>query len=386
MNPAIEIAEPEDSNPRDPEEGIGICLSGGGYRAMLYHVGALWRLNEVGLLTKADRISSVSGGSITAGWLARVWAEQKWSLDSPIPEADFRSVFAEALCGMAGRTIDVPSVLLGLITFRSVGEFVSARYNRYLFNGATLQDLPNSPRFIINASNLQTGRLWRFSKPYMEDYSVGPVFNPTLPLADAVAASSAFPPILSPMRLRLDASQYGERPGMPKPPFNRAPFTTAPTLSDGGVYDNLGLEPVFKRYKTVLVSDGGAPFGESPRPWGFWPLQTVRVLSCIDNQVRSLRKRILMESFGKHERKGCYWGIGTPTDAYAKGSKLNCNPMLTSRLAREATRLKAMSATTQRRLINWGYASCAASLDTNYPQQGPQPKWPYPEFPLDVSL
>ncbi len=48
-------------------------LSGGGYRAMVFHVGALWRLNEVGLLSKLKRVSSVSGGSITAGSLALAW-------------------------------------------------------------------------------------------------------------------------------------------------------------------------------------------------------------------------------------------------------------------------------------------------------------------------
>src|SRR4030095_10893384 len=50
-----------------PEKGIGLCFSGGGYRAMLFHLGALWRLNEWGYLPKLTRISSVSGGSITAG-------------------------------------------------------------------------------------------------------------------------------------------------------------------------------------------------------------------------------------------------------------------------------------------------------------------------------
>ena len=35
-----------------PRPGIGLCLSGGGYRAMLFHVGAIWRLNELGLLRK----------------------------------------------------------------------------------------------------------------------------------------------------------------------------------------------------------------------------------------------------------------------------------------------------------------------------------------------
>jgi NTE family protein len=52
------------------EPGIGIALSGGGFRAMLFHAGALARMNELGLLSRAQRISSVSGGSIVNGHLA----------------------------------------------------------------------------------------------------------------------------------------------------------------------------------------------------------------------------------------------------------------------------------------------------------------------------
>ncbi|HEX9415372.1 MAG TPA: patatin-like phospholipase family protein, partial [Gaiellaceae bacterium] len=55
------------------EPGIALCLSGGGYRAMLFHLGALWRLNEAGYLPKLDRVSSVSGGSMTNGALALSW-------------------------------------------------------------------------------------------------------------------------------------------------------------------------------------------------------------------------------------------------------------------------------------------------------------------------
>src|SRR6266481_444265 len=54
--------EQEDPLERNLEEGIALCLSGGGYRAMLFHAGVLWRLNEIGILRKLDRISSVSGG------------------------------------------------------------------------------------------------------------------------------------------------------------------------------------------------------------------------------------------------------------------------------------------------------------------------------------
>jgi len=49
-----------------PQDGIVLCLSGGGYRAMLFHPGALWRLNEAGCLPKLARVSNVSGGSIVA--------------------------------------------------------------------------------------------------------------------------------------------------------------------------------------------------------------------------------------------------------------------------------------------------------------------------------
>jgi NTE family protein len=52
------------------EDGSGLCISGGGYRAMLFHAGAIFRMNELGLVSKLDRISSVSGGSMTAAALA----------------------------------------------------------------------------------------------------------------------------------------------------------------------------------------------------------------------------------------------------------------------------------------------------------------------------
>src|SRR5262249_60875896 len=67
------------------EAGIGIALSGGGFRAMLFHAGALMRLNELGILSRAARISSVSGGSIASGLLAAVWGQ----LGSPNAEGAF---------------------------------------------------------------------------------------------------------------------------------------------------------------------------------------------------------------------------------------------------------------------------------------------------------
>jgi predicted acylesterase/phospholipase RssA len=74
---------PEDAGSQ-PERGLALCLSGGGYRARVFHVGVLWRLNEVGLLPKLDRVSTVSGGPITSGVLATNWADLKFDEETEV--------------------------------------------------------------------------------------------------------------------------------------------------------------------------------------------------------------------------------------------------------------------------------------------------------------
>src|SRR3989475_12571395 len=71
---------PSDTPERGPEDGVALCLSGGGYRAMLFHLGALWRINELGLLPRLSLSSRVSVGSIVAGLLGLKW--QPFRFDS----------------------------------------------------------------------------------------------------------------------------------------------------------------------------------------------------------------------------------------------------------------------------------------------------------------
>jgi hypothetical protein len=52
---------PPDAAEPGPQDGMGLCLSGGGFRAMLFHLGAIWRLNQAGMLPQLNRVSSVSG-------------------------------------------------------------------------------------------------------------------------------------------------------------------------------------------------------------------------------------------------------------------------------------------------------------------------------------
>ena len=352
------------SSPREslttPEEGVALCLSGGGYRAMLFHVGAIIRLNELAMLPQLKRVSSVSGGSITAGVLGLNWG--RLAFDANGRATQLQEQLIEPIRKMARITIDRGAVLGGVLFWGSVNDRVVGNLQDALFKSATLQDLPadsDGPRFILNATSVQTGSLVRMSRPYLADYRVGLIHNPAVLLAQAVAASSAFPPILSPAEIDVDPSDFETDD---RCDLQTEPFTDTLVLTDGGVYDNLGLEPAWKRYRTILVSDGGGKMLPEPDPASDWAQHSKRVLDIIDNQVRSLRKRHLIDSYVRGERSGAYWGIRTEIGGYDLGDALPASHQQTLRLADTPTRLKRLPEERQQQLMNWGYAVCDAAM------------------------
>jgi len=349
------IADPPASPSRD---GVGLCLSGGGYRAMLFHAGALWRLNELGWLPRLSFVSSVSGGSITAGVLAVKWLGLHFGDDGAA--TNFDAEIVRPLRALADHTIDVSSVLTGiLVPGTTVGKRTTASLRRHLFGTATLADLPDNPRFILTATNLHSGSLWRFSKPYMRDWQVGRVLKPEVPLAQAVAASAAFPPVLSPVTLEVDRGAWD--PFETNPRGNTGPWPPRKIkLSDGGVYDNLGLQPVLRRCATILVSDGGSHISYKAQVASDW----ARHLS----RVRSLRKTELIDDYQRGIFRGAYWGIRADMSAYLLDAAkpvtdaLDAPVAASTRLAEIGTRLAAMDEATQERLIDWGYAICDVAM------------------------
>ena len=344
-----------------PKPGIALCLSGGGYRAMVFHLGALWRLNELGFLPKLDQVSSVSGGSIIAGVLALNWT--RLSFDGSGVASNFAEQVARPIRQMAGINVDSKSILEGLLLPGAVGDFVAGKYEKHLFGSATLQDLPDKAQFVFNATNVQSAALFRMTKANLRDYRVGRVDRPTIKLAQAVAASSAFPPVLSPVMMKFPEGTFLPEDGND---LHRPPFTTELVLSDGGVYDNMGLEPAWKHFQTILVSDGGQKTGPEEHPPHDWAWHGLRINSLIDNQVRSLRKRALIDSYTANQRQGTYWGIGTNIEDYQLPDRLDGFPHEdTLQIAALATRLKAMTDADQVRIINWGYAVCDAAMRTH---------------------
>lgn len=359
-------------DPQQPNDGVALCMSGGGYRAMLFHLGSLWRLNELHYLKKFDRISSVSGGSITNGVLALNW--NKLGFDTNGFALNFDQQLTQPVRRLASQSIDVSSILGGI--FGGISQHVADHYNKFLYNHAKLQDIPDAPRFVFNATSLQTGVLWRFSKPYMGDWKVGLVRNPNVELATAVAASSAFPPLLSPCVLNLDPNSFD--PAIPPAAGIKLPdFRKEIVLADGGVYDNLGLETAWKSNKTILVSNGGGALDLQVDPKHDWLNQTNRVLNIIYSQVVILRTRDIVALYKLGVRDGSYWGIGSNILNYELGDALVCPYDVTTRLAETATRLTALDGGLQEQLIDWGYSVTDAGMrrwvakDAAAPAQSP---------------
>jgi len=112
------------------EDAIGLCMSGGGYRAMLYHIGALVRLNELGFLPQLQEIASVSGGSIAAGVLARAWSNLRF--DDEGVATNFIGEVAEPIIRFASIGVDVKAILLGLLPCRTAAAGVARAYDRHL--------------------------------------------------------------------------------------------------------------------------------------------------------------------------------------------------------------------------------------------------------------
>lgn len=346
--------------------GSGLALSGGGYRAGLFHLGSLWRLNELGWLRTLDDITSVSGGSITAAWLGLRW--HALTFGSNNVATNFADEICQPLRRFFSDGIDTKAISLGILDpFGTAAEQLAKAYEKGLFAKHTLQDLPdpnapNTPRFTLYATNLQTGVSVRLARDYLADYRLGRIDQPQISLATAVAASSGFPPFFCPVKIKTDLSSWIPLEGADL--FNQTALRQHLLLGDGGIYDNMGLQRLINRRSTVLVSDAGAPLEVLASVPEDYLRSTLRVLDIITEQTRALRKRALIDDFQQDRRTGSYWGIATTIGDYASATvtPLVTDSPATAALAKIRTRLDSFSRQEQDALINWGYALTDAAM------------------------
>lgn len=346
---------------------IGLSLSGGGYRAALFHLGALRRLNELGILAKLSTISSVSGGSIVSAHLA---TRVSWPLSGPIPSQDWDTKVAEPFRAFCRKNIRSKPILEGLVLrWRTNSEWLERQYHKYLTQ-LDLVDLPTSPNFVFCATDLSFGVNWTFENNKVGDYQAG-YLTPTpkhWPLSLAVAASSCFPPVFKPLRpeLKIDDLRPGKFPDGPQ----RRKCIEGLCLNDGGVYDNLGLEPIWTTHGTVLSSDGGALFDIWAKQGFFWEVK--RDISIPENQALTLRKRWLVANFKLGQLNGTYWGVGGSPSRYGACVGYS-KDLAVQRIAAVRTDLDSFSDAEIAVLENHGYLLADAAITKHVSSLTPSP-------------
>ena len=249
---------------------IGLALSGGGFRATLYHLGVVRFLRDAGALQDVTDIASVSGGSILAAHLVLNWDRYNGDDESFAAASDevVRFVQFDLRNHIVRRLpMQIPLRLLAKLRFVegrncTPNAILERYYTKHLYGDRCLYELPTRPMLHMLATSVSTGSLAAFNRNglYLQQRdgadrrSLKHVPGQMASLARVVGASSAFPGFFPPVE--MTAADLGVRDGQ----FPTEFFT------DGGVFDNLGLraflwlkqqEPVFDR---VLVSDAGKPF------------------------------------------------------------------------------------------------------------------------------
>lgn len=267
---------PSQDNTIKPKEQLsfGLALSGGGSRAIAFHLGCLRALDSIGLLNQCRVISAVSGGSV----IGAMYAQHEGSFDefdrdvrivlrrgflvpaittSITTIEGIKAAFSFILAVTTTLIIQIFRLSLAVMRlcvnhkpanqmwywteasrsrrFASRTTIVEKTFDRVLFDGRCMASLSaRSFAFVAVAAELRTGSAFYFTPDYCGSWRVGRVNAARVSIAKAVAASAAHPfmlPALDEVFLfeKQDGSRRAERV----------------TLADGGVYDNLGLAPLW---------------------------------------------------------------------------------------------------------------------------------------------
>lgn len=274
------------------EKKIGLALSGGGFRAAAFHLGVFRKLHELGLLWRLDLLTCVSGGSIAGAFLCANWGDDQ--------------VLDRLETYLSTKSIAVSSVIGGLLDpFHTRLDKLAKQYDRDLFHKAKLDSLKQGPRIYFNTTNLATGNLFFFvagrgEESEMGEHELGRVDASQMSISRAVAASSAFPPVFPPLRVGQDEFESAD--------------VDYVTLTDGGVYDNLGvnplLQPDYNPLDYAIVSDGGKPFELTQEPVESGMAVLKESIGIMMEQVRGLQfKRLLLSHQANQGPKPLWYSI-----------------------------------------------------------------------------
>ena len=311
------------AEPRQPF--VALALSGGGARAMAFHLGCLRALHDRRILPKVRVISTVSGGSVIGAYYAYGPSDFETfdknvvlMLESGIQGAIAREVLftsqlpkilstlmvtgtlslaswcMRVLLSLVRRLIGLPTLGIErrlataarrLPIWGSLSTAFERALSRRLFGSKTMADVGRSNlEVVINACDLRTGTAFRFGSRRSGGWRYGEIAGPTPSVAKAVATSAAFPILLPPLIETFDFRK-GDRK-----------YRDKVVLTDGGVFENLGvsaLEPgrspdITIAFPTthIISLNAGAGQMESESTYFWWIGRVARSFSVVHRKVQ----------------------------------------------------------------------------------------------------
>ena len=246
---------------------INLGFSGGGFRATFYCLGAYRRLVELGLEKHVNEITSVSGGSITAGAVISALAEGDFSSLLDFDRRVTTKLINLGQCNFRRRIMTKASWLAYLLPYLpklqqlalaaalrpKMSKAFPQVLDEELFEGRKMKQAEAATEWSCNATCINTLKRFRFKSSDIYGYLLGRSSDiDDIPIAFAVAASAAYPVGFAPLELDVEAREFRDLYGTgTQKPENPAKLY----LTDGGVYDNLGSESMLKSPVPLLMLD-----------------------------------------------------------------------------------------------------------------------------------
>ncbi|RLA54508.1 MAG: patatin-like phospholipase family protein [Gammaproteobacteria bacterium] len=305
----------------DEDHNFGLALSGGGVRAMAFHAGVLLYFSERDYMERVGHISSVSGGSLLIGLVYKKNSYQ-WPSSDQYRSHTFESIKAE-LCSKS-----IQRKMLQQLFYPDNWKYFLSRANvlakvierEWGIEGA-VGEIDSYPLWSINGTTAENGKRFRFKHDTFGDYSLGYSNSGEFLLSEALAISAAFPGGIGPLVIDASKFTWKKRKRWSDPPGSEVviePEFKKLHIYDGGVYDNLGSEPLFDPGKgipkyedmLIMVSDAGLPLKKGFGGSRLNPFRLKRIVDIAMEQSRALRVRSLMAYLLDNPGYGAYMMIG----------------------------------------------------------------------------
>ncbi|MFZ9735243.1 MAG: patatin-like phospholipase family protein [Burkholderiaceae bacterium] len=298
---------------------IYLALSGGGTRAMAFHIGLLTLLAEHDALERVEEISTVSGGTLLIGLLLRT-NDYQWPSSSRFLDHVYPALFET----LRDRTLQLK---LFPRRFFDISSMWEQRSSHWLAKGITAVwdidvawgDLPKTPKWTVNTTSAETGKRFYFSGKWLNCYEIGKTNADEYRLADIMAASAAVPGFIGPWVIPVVREEWKRSGRKQLEGEHLIEQYSKLHLYDGGLYDNLGLEQFkgvgngFKKdYRdgVVVVSDAGKPLDNVFDRSRFNPFRWQNLMNIPLDQTRALRVRDFQSYLREYPGSGAHIRIG----------------------------------------------------------------------------